>query len=94
MFRETPNNVWPEIFYGVLTGEFILRARTPQNPWEVENGQWDGKEMNEGKRNVAGSEDMHAVVATFGCISVDAGAGLGVPAPRSHHWRGSFSPSR
>ena len=26
MFREMPDNVWAEIFYGVLTGEFILRA--------------------------------------------------------------------
>ena len=34
------------------------------------------KEMNEGKRKVAGSQDTHAVVPTFGCTSVDAGAGV------------------
>ena len=52
-------------------------------------GKWTAgwKEMNEGKRKVAGSQDTHAVVPTFGCTSVDAGAGLGVPAPRSHHWK-------
>ena len=37
MSRETPDNVWAEIFNGILTGEFILRAWTPQTPWELRN---------------------------------------------------------